>query len=37
MAVYDKEKNVYGVQFHPESVLTPDGDKIIKNFLQSKN
>ena len=33
MAVYDKEKNVYGVQFHPESVLTPDGYTIIKNFL----
>ena len=34
MAVYDKEKNVYGVQFHPESVLTPDGYTIIKNFLR---
>ncbi|MBR3627635.1 MAG: aminodeoxychorismate/anthranilate synthase component II [Elusimicrobia bacterium] len=33
MAVYDKEKNVYGVQFHPESVLTPNGYTIIKNFL----
>ncbi len=33
MAVYDKEKNVYGVQFHPESVLTPNGYIIIKNFL----
>ena len=33
MAVYDKEKNVYGVQFHPESVLTPNGYAIIKNFL----
>ena len=33
MAVYDKEKDVYGVQFHPESVLTPDGYTIIKNFL----
>jgi len=36
MAVYDKEKNVYGVQFHPESVLTPNGYQIIKNFLQKK-
>ena len=34
MAVYDKEKNVYGVQFHPESVLTPNGKQIIKNFLR---
>ncbi len=33
MAVYDKEKNIYGVQFHPESVLTPQGYTIIKNFL----
>ena len=33
MAVYDKEKDVYGVQFHPESVLTPEGYTIIKNFL----
>ena len=34
MAVYDKEKDVYGVQFHPESVLTPNGYQIIKNFLR---
>lgn len=25
---------VYGVQFHPESILTPDGDKLINNFLR---
>ena len=34
MAVYDKEKNIYGVQFHPESILTPKGYQIIKNFLR---
>ena len=34
MAVYDKGKNVCGVQFHPESVLTPNGYQIIKNFLR---
>ncbi|BDE17621.1 anthranilate synthase component II (chloroplast) [Galdieria partita] len=26
-------KNVYGIQFHPESILTVSGKKIIKNFL----
>jgi anthranilate synthase component 2 len=25
--------DVHGIQFHPESILTPDGKKIIKNFL----
>lgn len=27
---------VYGLQFHPESILTPDGMTIIKNFLKLK-
>jgi len=34
MAVSHKKYQVYGVQFHPESVLTPEGIKIIKNFLE---
>ncbi len=34
MAVEHKEHQVYGVQFHPESVLTPLGYRIIENFLK---
>lgn len=33
MAVAHKTKKIYGVQFHPESVLTPAGIYIMKNFL----
>ncbi len=33
MAVQHREYNIYGVQFHPESILTPDGRKIIENFI----
>lgn len=33
MAVEHKKYNVYGVQFHPESILTVDGKQIINNFL----
>jgi anthranilate synthase component II len=35
MALEHKEYDVKGVQFHPESVLTPHGDVIIKNWLES--
>ena len=34
MAVGHKEKAVYGLQFHPESILTPNGPDIIRNFLR---
>lgn len=34
MAVEHRNYPVYGVQFHPESVLTPDGKKMMENFLK---
>lgn len=33
MAVQHAEFPTYGVQFHPESILTPDGRAMIENFL----
>ena len=34
MAVSHKKFKIYGVQFHPESILTPDGEIIMENFLR---
>lgn len=34
MAVKHREYDVYGVQFHPESILTPEGKAILQNFLK---
>lgn len=34
MAVQHAEHPVFGLQFHPESILTPDGEAILKNFLE---
>ena len=33
MAVQHTEYPIYGVQFHPESILTPDGKTILTNFI----
>lgn len=35
MAVQHRSLPRYGVQFHPESILTPEGPRIIDNFLSS--
>ena len=34
MAVEHREYPIYGVQFHPESILTPDGARMLRNFLK---
>jgi anthranilate synthase component 2 len=35
MAVSHKEYPIYGVQFHPESILTPEGRTMLKNFINN--
>lgn len=34
MGLKHKSYNIHGIQFHPESVLTPEGPKIVKNWLE---
>ena len=34
MAVRHRTLLVEGVQFHPESILTPDGPRLLQNFLE---
>jgi len=35
MALRHRELDIHGIQFHPESVLTPDGRTILRNWLNS--
>ena len=33
MAIKHRDYDIYGVQFHPESILTPEGKTILQNFI----
>ena len=34
MAAQHKDYPIYGVQFHPESIMTPDGKQMLRNFIK---
>ena len=34
MAVKHTEHTIYGVQFHPESIMTPEGGRMMRNFIE---
>lgn len=36
MALRHKDYDIHGIQFHPESVLTPDGRTIVDNWLKMR-
>ncbi|MFT6097195.1 MAG: anthranilate synthase component 2, partial [Nonlabens sp.] len=35
MALKHRTLPIYGVQFHPESIMTPDGKIMLKNFIDT--
>ena len=35
MGLQHRRLPLYGVQFHPESIMTPDGKQLLGNFLKS--
>ncbi len=37
MAVQHRAYPIYGVQFHPESILTPDGKTMLENFIKERS
>ena len=36
MAVQHRDYPIFGMQFHPESILTPDGKQMLRNFIAYK-
>ena len=34
MAVKHRDYEIYGLQFHPESIMTPQGGKMLENFIR---
>ena len=35
MSIQHKEYDISAVQFHPESILTPTGEKMVRNFIEA--